>query len=177
MESLSELLEPKHKINMIEFMIGVVQNFRTCNVAEGMVEFVERKRVLVAGTSARPGPYRYNVTPYLREPAECLSDFSKVFELVMMKGTQTGGTDGIMMNHELYCMYYGIGGIQYVTSDDDLAQEHMEKRIDPMIAAAGMNHLITPPVKKKSNKSTGDTKRSKSIRWNIPKSYRGKFRK
>lgn len=157
-----ELLTTKHKRKMISFMVDIIKDYRTCNVAEGLVEFTERKRVLVAGTSARPGPYRFSVTPYLREPAECLSDYSKIYELVIMKGTQTGGTDGLMMNHELYCIEYSIGGVQYVTSDDDLAQEHMEKRLGPMINAAGMDHKITPPVKKKSNKSTGDTKRSKS---------------
>jgi len=156
------LLTEDHKKNMLNFMVSIIKEYRTCNVAEGLVEFAERKRVLVAGTSARPGPYRFSVTPYLREMAECLSDFSKIYELVAMKGTQTGGTDGIMMNHELYCIYYSIGGVQYVTSDDDLAQEHMEKRLDPMISAAGMSNKIVPPVKKKSNKSTGDTKRSKS---------------
>jgi len=162
-KNIDNLLTKKHKKKMVSFMENVVKGYRTCNVAEGLVEFVERKRVLVAGTSARPGPYRFSVTPYLRQPAECLSDYSKVYELAIMKGTQVGGSDGIMMNHELYCIFYGIGGIQYVTSDDDLAQEHMEKRLDPMIEAAGMSHLITPPVKKKSNKSTGDTKRSKSF--------------
>lgn len=158
-----DFLSHEHKENMQSFMVDVIKGFRTCNVAEGLVEFTERKRVLVAGTSARPGPYRFSVTPYLREPAECLSDFSKIFELVVMKGTQTGGTDGLMMNHELYCIYYGIGGVQYITSDDDLAQEHMEKRLGPMIDAAGMQDMIVPPVKKKSNKATGDTKRSKSF--------------
>lgn len=159
---MSDLLTVDHKKKMVDFMKDIIRGYRTSNVAEGLVEFTERKRVLVAGTSARPGKYRFNVTPYLREPAECLSDYSKVYELVIMKGTQVGGSDGLMMNHELYCLYYGIGGVQYVTSDDDLAQEHMEKRLDPMIEAAGLSHLITPPVKKKSNKSTGDTKRSKS---------------
>ena len=154
----------KQRKKMVNFICKALNEWPRRNVSEGLVEFAERKRVLVSGTSARPGPYRFEITPYLREPAECASEYSTVTELVVMKGTQTGGTDGIMMNHELYCINYGIGPVQYITSDDDLAGEHMEKRIDPMITAAGMQDLITPPVQKKSNKATGDTKRSKSFK-------------
>lgn len=163
-KELRSIITKKHRDRMIfDFRKGL-RNIPRRSVAEGLVEFTERKRVLVSGTSARPGPYRFAVTPYLREPADCLSEYSRVLELVIMKGTQTGGTDGIMMNHELYCIEYGIGPVQYVSSDDDLAQEHMEKRLDPMISAAGMQHHIMAPVKKTSNKSTGDTKRSKSYK-------------
>ena len=161
---MSDVITEKQRGSMFGFMLNHIQRFPTINVAEGLVDFAERKRVLVAGTSARPGPYRFSVTPYLREIAEAASEYSKVTELVVMKATQTGGTDGIMMNHTLYCMNYGIGPILYVTSDDDLAQEHMEKRIDPMITAAGMQSVITPPVQKKGNKSTGDSRRAKSFR-------------
>lgn len=149
---------------MIEFIFKQIQKFPTTNVAEGLVDFVQRKRVLVSGTSSRPGPYRYSVTPYLREPAECASEYTKTTEIVIMKATQTGGTDGIMMNHSLYCINYGIGPVLYVTSDDDMASEFMLHRIDPMIAAAGMQSFITPPVQKKANKATGDSRRSKSFR-------------
>lgn len=148
---------------MVEYIVGEIKKFPTASVTETLVEFTERKRVLVAGTSARPGPYRFSVTPYLREPAECLSEYSKINELAMMKGTQVGGTDGVMMNHELYCIEYGIGPVLYVTGDDDLAKDHMEKRVDPMIDAAGMSDKITPSVQKRSNKASGDTVRAKSF--------------
>ena len=163
-EELRDLIVKKHRSRMISDFRKGIRNIPRHSVAEGLVEFTERKRILVSGTSAIPGPYKYFRAPYLREPAECLSEYSRTVELVMMKGTQTGGTDGIMMNHELYCIEYGIGPVQYVSSDDDLALEHMEKRVGPMIEAAGMQGLITPPVQKRSNKGTGDTKRSKSYK-------------
>jgi phage terminase large subunit GpA-like protein len=152
----------KHKRRMADYLIGLVKSFPTKSVSEGVVEFSERVRVLTGGTSARPGPYRYEVTPYLREIADALSDDSTMTEGVCMKPTQWGFTDGVLMNHELYCIEYGIGPVLYVTSDDDLAGEHMEKRVDPMISAAGMLDKITPPVQKRANKSTGDTRRAKS---------------
>ena len=159
---MKELVTPKHKKKMVKFLIKHIGKIPTINVAEGLVDFVERKRVLSSGTSARPGPYRFSVTPYTREITEELSEYSKTTELAVMKPTQWAGTE-IMLNHELYCIYYKIGPVLYVTSDDDLAGEHMEKRVDTMIKDSGMQHLITPSVEKKGNKSTGDTKRAKSF--------------
>lgn len=159
---LRDLISQKYRKEMIQLFHSTMWKWPSISVGESMVDFAERKRVLVAGTSARPGPYRFSVTPYLREIGEEQSENSLTTESVIMKGTQTGGTDGIMMNHELYAINYGLGPVQYVSSDDDLALEHMEKRIDPMITAAKMGDKIIPPTKKKGSRITGDTKRSKS---------------
>lgn len=153
----------KNKRNMISFLNRIVQGFPIINVAENLVDFTEHTRVLTSGMSARPGPYRFSVTPYTREITEQLSESSKITELVCMKPTQWAGT-AIMLSHQLYCVHYGIGPVLYVTSDDDLAGEYMEKRFDPMIAAAGMQDYITPPVQKRANKATGDTRRAKSFK-------------
>ncbi|KKL91166.1 hypothetical protein LCGC14_1897430, partial [marine sediment metagenome] len=158
-----EVVSPKNKKSMIAFMNKIIQGFPTISVAEGLVDFTERRRVLTSGTSARPGPYRFSVTPYTREITECLSEYSNITEVALMKPTQWAATN-IMMNHQLYCVEYGIGPMLYVTSDDDLAGEYMEKRWDPMIVAAGMQDYITPPVQKKANKATGDTRRAKSFK-------------
>ncbi len=164
LEKQTLIIPPAHKERMWEWMQDIICSFRSEAVAETVVEFAERKRVLDSGTSARPGPYRYSETPYLREIADALSDQSNTIETAVMKPTQWGYTEGVLMNHELYCIEYGIGAVLYVTSDDDLAGEHMEKRVDTMISTAGMSHYIEPPVQKRSNKGTGDTKRSKSYK-------------
>ncbi len=154
---------------MLKFLIKHINKIPTINVAEGLVDFIKRKRILSAGTSARPGKFNYSVTPYLREIADEFSEYSKTTEGVVQKPTQWGYTEGILLNHTLYCIYYGIGPVLYVTSDDDLASEYMKLRVDPMLKDSGMQHYITPSVEKKGNKSTGDTMRSKS--------YRGTFLK
>ncbi len=160
---MTEVVTKKERKSMIAFINKLVQDFPEINVAENLVEFTERKRVLTSGMSARPGPYRFAVTPYTREITEQLSESSRTIELVCMKPTQWAGT-AIMLSHQLYCVNYGIGPVLYVTSDDDLAGEYMEKRFDPMIAAAGMQDYITPPVQKRANKATGDTRRAKSFK-------------
>jgi len=157
------LTTPKQKKHMSDFMTSIVSGWQTRSVAEGVVEFTERKRYLSSGTSARPGPFRFAVTPFWREVAECLSEYSRTVEVGVMKGTQTGGTDAVMMNHAAYCIEYGIGPVQYVSSDDELALEHMEKRLAPMIQESGLQEKIIPPVKSKTSRITGDTKRAKSF--------------
>ncbi len=160
---MTEVVTKKERKSMVAFINKLVQDFPEINVAENLVEFTERKRVLTSGMSARPGPYRFSVTPYTREITEQLSESSKTIELVCMKPTQWAGT-AVMLSHQLYCVFYGIGPVLYVTSDDDLAGEYMEKRFDTMIAAAGMQDYITPPVQKRANKATGDTRRAKSFK-------------
>ena len=160
---MKDVITKKERKSMIDFINKLIQDFPEINVAEGLVDFTERKRVLTSGMSARPGPYRFSITPYTREITDQLSESSKTIELVVMKPTQWAGT-AIMLSHQLYCVYYGIGPGLYVTSDDDLAGEYMEKRFDTMIAAAGMQEYITPPVQKRSNKATGDTRRAKSFK-------------
>jgi len=148
---------------MVDFILKEIKKFPTHGVSEGLVDFAQRVRVLDSGNAARPGPYKYSAAPYLRAIADCMSDNSRITETVFMKGTQEGGTDGILINDIAYDIYYGIGPILYVTSDDDLALEFMQKRIDPMIQASGLQEKIIPPVQKKGNHSKGDTLRSKSF--------------
>ena len=157
-----------------KYIKGLIEDISVENVSEGLVEFSQRKSVLSAGTSARPGPYRYSLTPYLREIAEALSEHSKTTEFFIMKPTQWGYTAGILMNHQLYCIYYGIGPILYVTSDDELAGEFMEKRVDTLLKDSGMQDYITPAVQKKGNKSTGDTRRAKSFKGTFLKAIGAK---
>ncbi len=158
---LDTLITAEHKREMVDFLNGMVQEFKTTSVTESLVDFTENTRVLTSGTSARPGKYRFEVVPYMREITECLSEYSRIIELVLMKGTQIAGTEALL-NQQVYCIKHGIGPVMYVTSDDDLAKEFMEKRTGPAIMAAGMQNLITPVVQKRSNKSSGDSKRAKS---------------
>ena len=101
---MRDVITKKERKSMIDFINKLVQDFPEINVAEGLVEFTERKRVLTSGMSARPGPYRFSVTPYTREIAEQLSESSKTIELVCMKPTQWAAT-AIMLSHQLYCVY------------------------------------------------------------------------
>ncbi len=161
MDSLDSIITPRHRKEMVDFILDLIKQFPTTAVKESLVDFTESTRVLTAGVSARPGPFQFEVVPYMREIHESLSEYSRTVEIVIMKGTQISGTE-LLINQQMYCIKNGIGPLMYVSSDDDLAQEFFEKRTDTAISASGLQDLITPAVMKKSNKSSGDSRRSKS---------------
>lgn len=152
---MGRIITNKQIKRMARMLLSEIKKFPTYGVTEDLPTFSERKRRLVGGSSARPGPYSYSKTPQWREVAFEMSEASNTIEGVVMAATQTGKTEN-MLNHELYCVEYGIGPICYVSSDEGLALKHSETRFKPMLKAAGMLKDITAPVQSKANKSTGD---------------------
>lgn len=60
-------------------------------------EWASTRRML-SSLSAMPGRFSFLITPWLREPLECLSD-RNVGEIVMQKSAQIGWTDGVINNY------------------------------------------------------------------------------
>lgn len=107
------------------------------------VEWAEEKRVLTQTNSSRPGKYRYDVTPYLREPANCLDVRSPVRHVTMMKGAQTGGTVGVIENGLGYFIdHVKTAPMMMVTSTQELANIRVDKYITPMLQNSGLADLI-----------------------------------
>ena len=126
-------------------------------------EWAEAKRILSENVTATPGPFRWNVTPYLREIADCLSESSDVQEVVVMKGAQVGFTTGVLENWIGYIIDVTPGPAMMVDADKGMAEAGMEIRIDKMIESAGLSGKIAPATRKKANKKTGDTKARKDF--------------
>ncbi|HET6494978.1 MAG TPA: phage terminase large subunit family protein, partial [Thermoleophilia bacterium] len=59
-------------------------------------EWAETQRYLPAQLTPMPGPYRFDVTPYLREIVDCIGIESPVREVSLMKGVQMAATVGIL---------------------------------------------------------------------------------
>jgi len=147
---------------MSEWFDALISGIPEANITETVSQFAESSRVLSAGVAAYPGPYSFDRTPYLREIADCLSDSSPIMEVVFMKPTQIGATVGILENEIGYCIKYGIGPVLFVSGDQAMAEESMEKRVDQMIHSSGLADKIKAVVQKKHQKTTGDTKAVKS---------------
>lgn len=126
-------------------------------------EWAEAKRVLPKGLTSRPGPFRWDETPFMREIADCLSEDSDVREVALMKGAQVGGTVAVMENFLGYTIDAAPGPMMAITGDKSMADQWMEKRVDPLIQASGLSHKIFAQVQKKHGKKTGDTKDSKEF--------------
>lgn len=56
-------------------------------------EWADKFRILPARGASEHGPWRTDRTPYLREPMDCLSPHSKIEQVVLMFGAQTGKTE------------------------------------------------------------------------------------
>ncbi|MFW6312253.1 MAG: phage terminase large subunit family protein [Spirochaetota bacterium] len=154
----SQRLEAEEWLNeIIESLIEVEHNRMT------VPEWAEAKRVLPEGLTSMPGPFRFEVAPYLREIAWCLSVTSSVQKVAMMKGTQLGFTVGVLENAIGYIIDVAPGPSMFVSGDASMAEASIELRVDRMIQSAGLADRIFSQSEKRHNKKTGDTKRRKDF--------------
>ncbi len=125
--------------------------------------WAEAKRYLPPSVTSMPGPYRYDVAPYLREIVDCLSIDSPVRELAVMKGVQLGLTVGVLENAiGYYIEHVKTAPLMLVTADAELAKLRMESYITPMLQLSGLDHLIKSSDEQNARK-TGKT--DKKIEW------------
>jgi phage terminase large subunit GpA-like protein len=121
---------------------------------ETVSEWMERKVILTEGQSVAPGHFSFDLTPYLREIADNLSPRSGVTEQAVIKGNQ-GGFSTVSFGYIGYCVDYGIGPGLFVSGDQRMAEDTMEKRVASIVEAAGLQDKIRPVVKQRHDKSTG----------------------
>jgi phage terminase large subunit GpA-like protein len=106
-------------------------------------EWAEQKRYLSQAESSIPGPYRFSVTPFLREIVDCLSADSPVRFVAFMKGVQIGATAGVLENAIGYWIdHIGHAPIMMVTADDALAKLRLDGHVIPMLQSSGLASLI-----------------------------------
>ena len=83
-------------------------------------------------TSAEPGPWRTDRTPYLREIMDALSTGSPYERVVLMKGAQLGATEAAL-SWLAYIACHAPGIALLVMPSLDMARRNTRTRIDPMI--------------------------------------------
>jgi len=126
-------------------------------------EWAENHRYLPQASSPRPGHYKYETTPYLREIVDCLGVESPIREVTLMKGVQIGSTTGIIENFLGYAIaHVQTAPVMFVTADNDLAKIRMEASITPMLQLSDLDHLIKSADEKNARK-TG--KREGKLEW------------
>jgi phage terminase large subunit GpA-like protein len=96
-------------------------------------QWADRHRILDERTSAQPGPWRTNVTPYLRGVMDAFTD-PDVEELWLCKPTQVGGTEAIL-NMIAYAIAQDPAPTLVVYPTLELARWTSVNRLQPMIAA------------------------------------------
>lgn len=97
-------------------------------------EWAEQHRVMAQGSGALSGPFRFDVTPYLRGILERFSD-PAVEEIWCQKSAQVGWTDGVINNIIGYLMDQDPCAIFMLFPKDAKATEFTREKLDPMIRA------------------------------------------
>jgi phage terminase large subunit GpA-like protein len=101
-------------------------------------EWADAHRRLPKKSSAEPGPWRTDRTPYLRELMDCLSTTSEVEEIVFMKAAQVGGSEAIL-NAIGYVIDHSPGPAMIIQPTEGLAKRFSRQRLEPLI-------IVTPRV-------------------------------
>lgn len=107
-------------------------------------------RVLPKGTSARPGPFRPE--KFQIEMMDAILD-PNVHEVVVMKSTQVGYSDGVLNNVVGYFMEIDPKPMMMVQPTIDNARDYGRKRITPMFES-------TPALKELIRPASGSQRRS-----------------
>ncbi len=95
-------------------------------------EWADAYRRLPKKSSAEPGPWRTDRTPYLREIMDCLSSTSDVEEVLLMKAAQVGGSEAIL-NALGYVIDHAPGPVIIVQPTVELAKRFSRQRLDPLV--------------------------------------------
>lgn len=121
----------------------------------------EKHRTLTKAISTLSGKYKYDITPYLREIIDSLSPYHPAKIVAIMKGSQIGFTEGVLVNGICWMIANDPGNCLSLSKDDRLSEEMVTGRLDQAIQSCGIQHLIRPNVLRKRNSRTGDTSKSK----------------
>lgn len=97
-------------------------------------EWADKYRILDAKTSAMPGPWRTEQTPYLKGIMDEFNNY-ETEEIVYIKPTQVGGTE-CLQNMVGYIIQQDPAPTMIVYPTDKLAESISENRLQPMIKAA-----------------------------------------
>lgn len=107
------------------------------------VQWAEQRRVLSAVGSARPGPFRFSVTPYLRGILDAYAD-SAVREIWCQKSAQVGWTDGVMNNLIGYHIEQDPCPTLVLFSKERAAKDYTREKLEPMIRATPCLSALIP---------------------------------
>ena len=97
-------------------------------------EWAEKYRMLDSKTSAMPGPWRNEKTPYLREIMDEFINYDTE-EIIFCKPSQVGGTEA-MQNRLGYVIQQDPSPTLIVYPTDTLAESISKNRLEPMIRAS-----------------------------------------
>lgn len=118
-----------HRSDLAAIVVNAIRPRSRVTVSE----WSDRHRMLTTGSEK--GRWKTDRTPYLREPMDCLSVHSPVEQVVMIKGSQLGASEGLVNNWVGYVIEHAPCSMLIVQPDVERAERYSKQRIAPMIAA------------------------------------------
>ncbi len=117
-------------------------------------QWADMHRILSSVSSAEPGPYRSDRTPYLKEIQDNLSAHNIIETIVFMKAAQIGATEA----GNNWCGYVASmvpAPMLMVMPTDETVKRNSKTRIDPMIESTPiLRKKIAPHRSRDSNNTT-----------------------
>ena len=115
-------------------------------------EWSDKYRVLSPETSAEPGPWVTNRTPYLKEPMDAFTD-PKIRHVVMVAASQVGKSE--MLNNIIgYIIHQDPGSILLIEPQVIDAKDYSKLRISPMIRDSFVLSRLVKPAKNRDGSNT-----------------------
>ena len=121
-------------------------------------EWSDKHRRLSPESSAEPGPWRTERTPYLREPMRAFTD-PKVRNIVMVASSQVGKSE-FELNAIGYIIDQAPGSVMYVQPNLDAARKFSRQRISTMIRDS---KVLKAKVNNVKSRNSGNTILQKSF--------------
>ena len=125
-------------------------------------EWAEKNRVLGADVTAMPGPFSYENSPYAKPIVDCLDPSHPARKIVFQKGTQLGGSDGVIFNGIGWIIAEQPGNILFLVANEGLVKDS-GKKVDAMIDGSGIRPLIHNQSNRLRNTKSGDTDKMKEF--------------
>lgn len=125
-----------------------------------ITEWAEDNRILSAENCALPGPYRVNVTPFLKEIIDCVTD-RKVERLVCQKSAQVAWTDGVVNNAVGYYVDKDPAPMLILFPTENMAQRYSKEKLTPMIRDT---ECLSEKVADPKSRDSGNTILSKNFK-------------
>ena len=122
-------------------------------------EWANQYRFLSSTSSAEPGRYSVDRTPYLREIMDRLGKTDDCQEIVFMKGSQIGATESAL-NFIGYSIHMNPSIILLVMPTDEAIKKNSRTRIKPMLEATP---ILRDKIKQVGTKDAENTINSKSF--------------
>lgn len=124
-------------------------------------KWIEENIYLPEGVSRYKGRFSYDLSPYAREIVDRLYTGDPSRAVAVMKGAQTGITQGVIVPGMVYIISEDPAPQLFMAADKELAKKSIEERFDPIMSSSNLQYLIRPSVIRAKNQRTGDTSLSK----------------